>query len=177
MKTANAAKLARAIELYRERYVPIRYKENRLYDGIHRVLSRLITGGSTLCIATTKRKDIAVKVLKFLGVETFFAQVYGCGLHRSKSDLLRDILSDDALTARHIVMIGDRDMDFRAAALVGMPSIGVRWGYGTDDGLAIATQVVETPSELPEAIERIAQPTNALDSEITALEGASSRSE
>ncbi len=30
MKTANAAKLAHAIELYRERYIPIGYQENRL---------------------------------------------------------------------------------------------------------------------------------------------------
>ncbi len=75
MKTANVAKLAHAIELYRERYIPIGYQKNRLYDGIHKVLSRLITGGSFLCIATTKRKDIAVEVLEFLGVETFFTQV------------------------------------------------------------------------------------------------------
>ncbi len=54
-------------------------------------------------------------------------------------------------------MIGDRDTDFRAASAVGMPSIGVRWGYGTDDELAMATHVVETPLELPEAIERTAE--------------------
>jgi phosphoglycolate phosphatase-like HAD superfamily hydrolase len=75
------------------------------------------------------------------------------------------ILSDDVLATRPTVMIGGRDTDFRPAAAVGMPSIGVRWGYGTDDELAMATHVVETPSELPEAIERTAQPTNSLDSE------------
>ena len=54
-------------------------------------------------------------------------------------------------------MIGDGDIDFQAAAAVGMPSIGVRWGYGTEEELAMATHVVETPSELPEAVERTAQ--------------------
>jgi phosphoglycolate phosphatase len=175
MGTTNETRLARAIELYRERYIPIGYRENRLYDGIHKVLSRLIAGGSSLYIATAKRKDIAVKVLEYLNVGTFFAQVHGCDLHRPKSDLLGDILLDDALATQPTVMIGDRDTDFRAAAAVGMPSIGVRWGYGTDAELAMATYVVETPSELPEAIERTAQPTNAFASDIAAPEVVSLR--
>ncbi len=155
MGTTDKATLVRAIELFRERYIPVGYRENRLYDGIQDVLARLLADGSTLCIATTKRKDIAVKVLEFLGVDTLFSQVHGCGLHRSKSDLLRDILSDDALPEQPAVMIGDRDTDFLAAAAASIPSIGVRWGYGTDNELALATTVVETPSKLPEAIARV----------------------
>ena len=56
-----------------------------------------------------------------------------------------------------MVMIGDRDTDFQAAAEVNMPSIAVRWGYGTEDEFAMATVVVATPSELPKTIERTAQ--------------------
>jgi phosphoglycolate phosphatase len=55
-------------------------------------------------------------------------------------------------------MIGDRDTDFRAAAAIGMPSIGVGWGYGPEDELAMATAMVETPAELPTVIERTAHP-------------------
>jgi phosphoglycolate phosphatase len=162
MGTTDEATISRAIELYRERYVPVGYRENRLYDGIREVLARLLADNSILCIVTTKRKDIAEKVLEFLRVDTFFAQVHGCDLHRSKSDLLRKILSDDSLAKRPMVMIGDRATDFWAAAEVGMPSIAVRWGYGTDNELAMATDVVETPSELPRAIERTAQPIHRL---------------
>jgi len=108
--------LARAIELYRERYIPIGYKENHLYDGIVDVLSSLASSGCFLCIATTKRKDIACKVLEFLKVDQYFNQVHGCDLHRTKSDLLRDILSDSTLGKRPMVMIGDRDTDFLAVA-------------------------------------------------------------
>jgi phosphoglycolate phosphatase len=45
--------------LYRERYIPVGYKENRLYEGIREVLSELCDRGALLCIATTKRRDIA----------------------------------------------------------------------------------------------------------------------
>lgn len=162
MGTSNEGTLKRAIELYRERYIPVGYKENRLYDGMREVLSRLCAEGSALCIATTKRKDIAQSVLDFLEIDAFFIQVHGCDLHRAKPDLLRDILSDDTLSVHPMVMIGDRDTDFAAATQVGMPSIAVRWGYGTDDELTMATAVADLPAELPQIIEGIAQPMHGL---------------
>ena len=156
MGTSDEGTLARAIELYRERYIPVGYRENRMYDGMREVLSRLCADGSSLCIATTKRKDIAQSVLDFLGIDTFFTQIHGCDLHRTKPDLLRDILADAALSAHPMVMIGDRDTDFDAAAEVGMPSIAVRWGYGTKDELAKATAVAEVPADLLGIIESTA---------------------
>lgn len=162
MGTSDEGTLARAIELYRERYIPVGYRENRLYEGMRAVLSQLHVHGASLCIATTKRQDIAQSVLAFLGVETFFTQVHGCDLHRTKPDLLHDILSDATLSVKPIVMIGDRGTDFEAAAQVGMPSIAVRWGYGTGDEIAMATAVADSPAELPSVIERTAQPMDRL---------------
>ncbi len=162
MGTSDESTLARAIELYRERYIPVGYQENRLYGGMRQVLSRLCADGSALCIATTKRQDIAQSVLDFLGIDAFFTQVHGCDLHRTKPDLLRDILSDASLSVQPMVMIGDRDTDFDAATQVGMPSIAVRWGYGTDREFKMATAVAESPSDLPSVIERTAQPMNRL---------------
>lgn len=159
----DAGTLSHAIELYRKRYIPIGYRENHLYDGILGVLSQFVSCGSTLCIATTKRKDIALKVLEFLKIDRYFTQIHGCDLHRSKTDLLRDILSDATLGKNPMVMIGDRDTDFIAASEVNMASIAVRWGYGEEKELAMATDVVEKPAELPEAIMRNAQQINAPD--------------
>jgi phosphoglycolate phosphatase len=121
-------------------------------------LSQLYAAGCALCIATIKRKDLAQSVLHFLGVNVFYAQVHGCDLYRTKSDLLRNILSDAKLAANPMVMIGDRDSDFKAAAEVGIPSIAVRWGYGARDELEMATAVAERTADLPRLIERTAQP-------------------
>ena len=157
MGTSDEATLARAIELYRERYIPVGYRENRLYEGMQDVLSQLESTGDTLCIATSKRKDIAVSVIEFLDIASYFSHVHGCDLHRTKDDLLLDILADDDLAANPVVMIGDRDTDFEAAAAVGIPSIGVRWGYGSDEELRMATAVAETAPDLPKVIEKTAQ--------------------
>ena len=129
----DEATLLRAMELYRERYIPIGYKENRLYGGIPDVLAALVADGAVLCIATTKPRDISSKVLQFLKIDQYFTQAHGCDLYRTKSALLRDILSDANLGKRPIVMIGDRDTDFLAASEVKMPSIAVRWGYGKEE--------------------------------------------
>ena len=152
MGTADETMLARATELFREMYVRIGYTENKIYDGIREVLGRLQTEGSTLCVVTMKLRDIAMKVLEFLEIESLFAQVHGCDLNQSKPDLLRGILIDDDLGGQPAVMIGDRGTDFVAAASASIPSIAVGWGYGTEDELSMATYIVETPTELPAAI-------------------------
>jgi phosphoglycolate phosphatase len=149
--------VAEAIKFYRERYMQFGYKENQLYDGIIEVLSELVSAGSRLCIATSKRKDIAEKVLIFLKIEHFFTQVHGCDLHQSKTQLLQNILSDPVLGKQPVIMIGDRDTDFLAAAGVNMPSLAVTWGYGEEQELAKATKTVETPEDLLKAIPEQAQ--------------------
>ncbi|WP_070104901.1 HAD hydrolase-like protein [Thiolapillus brandeum] len=159
----SKADLARAIELYRERYIPIGYKENRLYDGIVDILDELVDTGSLLCIATTKRQDIAASVLKYFGISHYFTQIHGCDLDRSKADLLRDVISDSILGKRPMVMIGDRDTDFLAATEVGMSSIAVQWGYGRSEEYELASDMVKSPVDLPEAIVRNAQQVNAPD--------------
>ena len=151
------ATLSRAIELYRERYIPIGYKENRLYDGIVPVLESLIADDNRLCIATTKREDIASKVLEFLKIDHFFTQVRGCDLDRTKAAVLQDILSHPVIGDRPAVMIGDRDTDFLAASAVDIPSIAVRWGYGTGDEYALATDTVGDPGDLRQVIMRVAR--------------------
>jgi len=154
--TTEDVVLAKAVALYRERFMSVGYQENLVYEGIREILEQLSADGSALCIATAKRQDIAVQVLQHLGLEEQFSQVHGCDLRRSKADLLRDILSDDRPPGTPAVMIGDRSTDFQAAAEVGIPSIGVRWGYGSEEELALATELASVPGDLPAAIARMA---------------------
>ena len=118
------------------------------------IVKQLTELGNILCIATTKRKDIAEKVLRLFKIDKYFDQVHGTDLYRKKADLLRDILNDPALNDRPMIMIGDRDTDFNAANEVNMPSIAVKWGYGNEKEFEYATCTVEKPEQLPEAIQK-----------------------
>ncbi|NLD37784.1 MAG: HAD-IA family hydrolase [Desulfatiglans sp.] len=149
--------LLKAVNIFRERYFTTGFKENVLYDGIRDVLKLLVNQGNILCIATSKRKDIAENVLRHFEIFEYFTQVHGSDIYRKKADLLMDMLNDPLLNNRPMIMIGDRDTDFIAAKEAGMPSIAVRWGYGNDDEFRLATAVVERPSDLPEAIMQNAQ--------------------
>ncbi|MCP4140312.1 MAG: hypothetical protein GY755_08495 [Chloroflexi bacterium] len=47
--TEDEAIISRAIELYRERYIPIGYRENQLYEGIVVVLDIVDPKNETMC--------------------------------------------------------------------------------------------------------------------------------
>jgi phosphoglycolate phosphatase len=96
-------------------------------------------------------------VLRFFKIDSYFKQVHGTDLYRKKADLLRDMLNDPALNNRPMVMIGDRDTDFKAANEVNMPSIAVKWGYGSEREHRMATCTVERPHQLLEAIQENAR--------------------
>ncbi len=150
--TEDKEVLTEAVKLFRARYIPVGYRECKLYDGIVDILSFLADGGSKLCIATLKRQDVALNVIRYLEIDKYFTQICGCDLYRSKADLLRDILDEKVLGKRPIIMIGDRDTDFLAASEVNMSSLAVRWGFGEEEEYILATDVVSNPEDLPEAI-------------------------
>ena len=51
-------------------------------------------------------------------------------------------------------MVGDREHDVLGARAVGVRTIAVRWGYGSDEELAAAAPawVVNRPEEIPDLI-------------------------
>lgn len=144
--------LLKGVKIFRERYFSIGYKENVLYDGMKEALEQLAGRGDILCVATAKREDIARNVLEYFEIDKYFTQVHGSDLYRKKVDLLKDMINDSTLNHRPMIMIGDRDSDFMAASKAGMPSLGVTWGYGSEDELKLATAIVEKPEDLPDAI-------------------------
>ena len=144
--------ILKAIAIFRERYFSIGYKENVLYKGIRDVLDMLTDRGDILCIATTKRTDIAKNVLKYFNIDTCFNLIQGSDLYPNKADSLRDMANDSTLNCRPMIMIGDRDSDFIAAMDAGMPSLAASWGYGNGDEYKLATAVVKKTLDLPEAI-------------------------
>ena len=151
----NPSFLENAVQIYRDYYTKIGFKENKLYSGIPELLGELELRGTQLYIATNKRKDIAEQVLEHLQIDHFFRQVHGCDIQHTKTELLQRILEENQLKKQPIVMIGDRSSDFHAAAEVNIPSIAVRWGYGTEEEFTQATQTVDVPEELLSVIQEM----------------------
>ncbi len=143
----------RAVDLYRERFVDVGWKENRLYDGIHEVLQAVANAGHTMFVATAKPHMHAARIIEHFGMGDLIHNVYGSeldGTRAKKTDLLRFAIEKNP-GASTCIMVGDRKHDLIGAVANDMTPVGVSWGYGSVEELdaAGATAIAERPKDLP----------------------------
>ena len=148
----GAGQAGRALELYRERFADVGWRENIPYAGIHEALGILQSAGNTLFVATTKPWIFAEKIVEHFAMGNFFTAVFGSefdGTRVNKTELLRWALPQNS-TGRTATMVGDRKHDIVGALDNGMDALGVSYGYGSVEELTAsgARQIVHTPSEL-----------------------------
>lgn len=128
-----------------------------LYPGIADALAELRRLGARLATATSKRVAMATDVCRHLGIDGYIEVIGGAGefdrLH--KPEILAWTLGrlGGELPGR-TVMVGDRRYDVAGALALGLPAVGVGWGYGTRPELieAGAAAVVDAPEQLPIAL-------------------------
>jgi phosphoglycolate phosphatase len=141
------------VRLYRERFGATGLFENELIAGIPQVLEHLQANGKRMFVATSKPEVFAVKIVDHFNLSGFFERVYGSeldGTRVDKRDLLPHIQSQEGFASHQAVMIGDREHDVIGAKAINVPTIGVRWGYGSDEELTAAGvhRLVDHPSEI-----------------------------
>lgn len=148
---------ARAIELYRERFGDVGWRENVPYAGIHAALETLVSAGHELFVATTKPHVFAKRIVAHFGMGDYFTAVFGSeldGTRVDKGELLEWALPQHSAIAQS-AMIGDREHDMIGAAKNGIEAIGVAYGYGSVAELEAsgASRVLYSTAELAGAFE------------------------
>ena len=147
-------KAEEAIAFYREYFRDRGIFENRVYDDVEDMLTKLYADGKTIVLATSKPEEFALRILEHFGLRKYFSVVAGASLDSSRSkkgDVIAYALSMcgniDKNTA---VMIGDREHDIIGAKENGLKSIGVLYGYGDENELktAGANYIVSTPLDI-----------------------------
>ncbi len=142
-----------ALTIYRERYSTTGIYDCSVYPGVTTMMDGLRDAGFVMCIATSKRRDFAERVIDFLGLRTYLRGVYGAepggGLDH-KQDLLANILTVEQLRAPDCIMLGDRLHDIEAATANAIRSVGALWGYGGRSELeqAGAGAIAATPEDV-----------------------------
>lgn len=150
----NEARVALAIQKYREYYTVQGIFENNLYDGMADLLRELQRQGYVLCVATSKPEPFARRILEHFQISGFFSLVAGAELHgprNSKTDVLRYACAQWGIEdMRSCLMVGDRKYDVQGAHAVGMACAGVLYGYGSREELteARADYLCETVPDL-----------------------------
>lgn len=115
-----------------------RYKGDDLlkavpYEGIYDVFGALKENGITPVIATYKREDYAVTLLRHYGFDRYTDIM--CGADHENKLKKRDIIENALVRAgvsdhSEAVMIGDSDNDAIGAESIGIGFIGVTYGFG-----------------------------------------------
>ena len=129
----SEAEAERAVAYYRELYSESGLLLCRAYDGIEGLLRRLKEQGFILAVATSKPEVYARKILKNMGLDSYFTFIAGAefkGKRTDKINVLAYCLENLGIDPSEAIMIGDRYHDVEGAKNFGMRSIYVLWGFG-----------------------------------------------
>lgn len=149
-----------AVQVFRQRYNDLGWKENEIYPGMANMLRRLKEKGFRLGVATLKPEIFAHKILELFDIAQYFDVIKGTVLEANrdtKGDVIRwaldeldENLSTDKEALKSVAMVGDRRDDIIGAADCGVFSIGVMYGYSQGTELADngANKIVDTVADL-----------------------------
>ena len=141
----SQSKAEQAVVYFREYFKDTGIFENTPYDGIKEVLYELKQAGYVLAIATSKPEEFALRIAKHFGLDEYFEFICGSTFDESRNKKHQVIkYAVEKLSEKYdvqndeILMIGDRHHDIDGAKLNGLDSMGVLYGYGTEEELRLA---------------------------------------
>jgi phosphoglycolate phosphatase len=141
-----------ALATYREHYAKTSTETTLVFEGIPELLQTL-HGRVPIAVATSKVGTSAVMLLEHLGLADLFDLISGPAASAIAEPKAVTVAA--ALAAlggpQQAVMVGDRLYDVEGARENGLPTIGVRWGAGSEEELreAGAAAIVSSPDEIP----------------------------
>lgn len=113
------------------------YKEKALlkaspYPGMIDLLRRLKARGVKLGVATYKREDYALTILKHFGIAAFCQSMHGADNFNklTKADIVNLCIRELGAKLEETVLVGDTEHDSKGAAQAGVDFIAVTFGFG-----------------------------------------------
>ncbi|WP_312047893.1 HAD hydrolase-like protein [Anaerotignum sp.] len=140
----NQEDAQRALGFFRERYATVGLFENKVYEGIPEMLEELKKKGKCLAVATSKKEETAVRILKHFEIDGYFD---------IKAKVIEYVLETLGAKKEDAIMVGDRKFDVEGAHLVGIPCIAVEFGYG--DRAEFEAFGADYIAETPKAVEEL----------------------
>lgn len=148
----------RAYEYYNDIYNATPLEGTTPYDGICALVAALGERGLKQAVLSNK-PDIAVKS----NVEHFFSGSFEriCGARdgvplKPDPSMLKVLFDELGVDASECVYVGDTDVDMKTGRAAGVFTVGVLWGFRTEDELrrAGADLLAKEPHDILSAIER-----------------------
>ena len=122
-----------------------------LYDGIYNLIETLSENDYRVFLVTAKPKESAVRIIEHFNLTEFFNDFYATilgGKIKNKLDVLNEAIEKENFEKSKTIMIGDRIDDIDAAKKLGIDSIAVKYGFGSDEEFKNATYIANDTKEI-----------------------------
>ncbi|AMM19539.1 haloacid dehalogenase [Frondihabitans sp. PAMC 28766] len=150
--------LEHAMKVHRARYFTEGALDSTVFPGMGDILRRVHGAGIPSSLATSKPEAPAKLMLDHFGLSPYLDVITGASADETRSlkaDVVAEALrrlDERGVDLSRPVLIGDRHHDVEGAAVHGVPTIFVEWGYGSVDEQAGAVAVVSDTGELAAAL-------------------------
>ena len=139
-----------AIEKFRELYETSALYDCAPYEGIRELLDEARAAGCYLAVASSKPEPFVKEIIRHFGFTELFHVICGSDPnnefkkdnHNQKAWTIQSAFNrfialgaNEKELAKHTVMIGDTGYDADGARQMGIPCIGVTYGYGSREEL------------------------------------------
>ena len=126
----------------RSLFVPYYNQHNadcsRPYPGVVELLHALQEGGVQVAVASNKYHEATFKLVHHFFPDIRFAAIYGQREEvpiKPAPDIVFDILHDTGIAKEDTLYVGDSGVDMQTAGNAGVESVGVTWGFRSEDEL------------------------------------------
>lgn len=146
-----------AVEKYRELYAESGIYRFEVYEGTKELFEEMNASGIKVAFASSKPKHFIERIVDYLKIGNLVSYVSGPEsdkAHDDKSILINRAVNSLGVDKSRTLMVGDRHFDINGANKAGVESVGVTYGYGSEDELrtAGATYIVHSTNELRKII-------------------------
>ncbi|MGI8961244.1 MAG: HAD family hydrolase [Bryobacteraceae bacterium] len=122
----------KALDFFLKFYRTHALEHTQLYPGVREVVEELFGAGHKQAILTNKPVRISYDIVRALGLQSYFMQVYGGdSFPYKKPDPTGavQLIREAGVTPFEALLVGDSGVDVQTARNAGVRSWGVTWGF------------------------------------------------
>lgn len=118
--------------IFRARYSTEDLLLARTYNGIYELLEELSLRKIKSAVATYKREDYALRLLKAYHFDKYMDIMHGSDMEGklTKSDIIEKCIREAGVDLNEVLMVGDTENDEKGAHAINVDFIGVTYGFG-----------------------------------------------
>lgn len=126
----------RGANIFRNFYKSQALFEASLYDGIIPMLEQSREQGLKIGVATYKREDYAIDILKHFEIAKYCDVMHGADNDNklTKADIIELCCEELCVLKQNIILVGDTEHDAKGASQAGIKFCAVTWGFGYVSG-------------------------------------------